>query len=80
MSDIVDRLRTLRFPGLDGEPCAIPADDPLYLEAADEIDRLRRHLAEAHGLLTTAQHHVGRMQSFSEAIEGHFRVVREDLK
>ena len=41
MSDIVDRLRTLRFPGLDGEPCVIPADDPLYLEAADEIERLR---------------------------------------
>ena len=42
MTDIVDRLRFWLGTSMAGTPLNIPNDDPLYLEAADEIERLRK--------------------------------------
>jgi hypothetical protein len=42
MTDIVDRLRFTPGTSMAGTPLNIPNDDPLYLEAADEIEQLRK--------------------------------------
>ena len=44
--DIVERLRFWLGTSMAGTPLNIPNDDPLYLEAADEIERLRKACGE----------------------------------
>lgn len=58
MSDIVERLREQADFWLNGTSwCLSPTPNPVCMEAADEIERLRREIAserEAHGKTTAA--------------------------
>ena len=54
MTDIVHRLRFTQGVSIAGTPLDMPREDPLSLEAADEIEELRREVERLSDALDAA--------------------------
>ena len=75
MTDIVDRLRFTQCVSMAGTPLDMPREDPLSLEAADEIERLRDERKELRDALERLTD--GASELFAEDFYEDIRVARE---
>ena len=79
MTDIVDRLRFTQCTSVAGTPLDMPREDPLSLEAADEIERLRREIDRLSDALDTASCVLAEIQLQSSiAARAAVKQIREE--
>ena len=62
MTDIIDRLRFTQGVSIAGTPLDMPREDPLSLEAADEIERLRSEVKRMSDALEVASNTLADIQ------------------
>ena len=62
MTDIVHRLRFTQCVSMAGTPLDMPREDPLFLEAADEIERLRQEVKRLSNALEVASNTLADIQ------------------
>jgi len=79
MTDIVDRLRFTQCVSMAGTPLDMPREDPLSLEAADEIEELRREVKRMRDALEVASNTLADIQlQASIAARAAVREIREE--
>ena len=76
--DLVYRLRWMPCISMAGTPMEIPQDDPLYLAAADEIERLRKDREDLALAICGGEDAPG--YANAQTVEALVSIVRENYR